>query len=59
MLGHMQAIEACLVGELGEAQALVKDRGERTVASLLDMIEKSDFHVSSGSIVGVTLTGSS
>ena len=45
MLGHMKAIKSGLVGQLGEAQPLVKDGGERAVACLLDVIEKSDFHV--------------
>src|SRR6516162_2824736 len=43
MLGHVQAIDAGLLGSLGEGEALVEQGGERTLA-VLDVVEKSDFH---------------
>ena len=43
MLGHVQAIDAGLVGGGGEFQPLVERGGDRTVRAL-DMIEDSDFH---------------
>src|SRR5262252_6815472 len=43
MLGHVQAIDAGLLGGLGEGEALVEQGGERTLP-VLDVIEKSDFH---------------
>jgi len=43
MLRHVQAIDAGLVGGLGEGEALVEQGRERTLA-MLDVVEKSDFH---------------
>jgi uncharacterized protein (UPF0262 family) len=43
VLRHVQAIDADLVGSLGEGETLVEQGRERTLA-VFDVIEKSDFH---------------
>ena len=43
MLRHVQAIDAGLIGSLGEGEALVEQGRERALA-VLDVVEKSDFH---------------
>ena len=47
MLGHVQAVDAGLVGRGGELQALVEEGRERAIAPL-HVIEQSDFHAVSG-----------
>ena len=46
MLGHVQAIDAGLVGGLDEGEPLVEQGGERPLA-VLDVVEQPDFHFSS------------
>jgi hypothetical protein len=51
MLRHMQAIDAGLVGGLGEGEPLVEERSERPLA-MLDVVEKSDLHQGPGTRIG-------
>ena len=43
MLGHMQAIDASLVGSGGELETFVEERREWAVAPL-DVVKEPDFH---------------
>jgi hypothetical protein len=49
MLGHMQAIDAGVIGGGGERETLVERGRDRTIGAL-DMIEDTDFH--SGLLLG-------
>ena len=51
MLGHMQAIDAGIVGGLREGEPLVEQGRQRTFA-VLDVVEKSEFHESSAGASG-------
>ena len=46
MLGHVEAIDAGLVGGLDEGEPLDEQGGERPLA-VLDVVEQPDFHFSS------------
>ena len=46
MLGHVQAVDAGLVGGPGEGETFIEQRRQRPVSGL-DMVEQPDFHFSS------------
>ena len=53
MLGHVQAIDAGVVGGPREYEPFVEQGRERTLAGL-DVVEKSEFHGSSAKASGGT-----